>query len=169
MRFISLAFLPVIILIAYKSAQVINPGKPVENTIIISLLALLGWLGKMVFTLKADEGSFKSQIDSLKSHINSLEKETPELEKENISLKEQIAEKARRETLISTYEFNARLGIYTHKVTNQAVCPRCLLNKSIVSPLKTEDVGWNCFACEKFFPNPDYTPPDSLHRYADTD
>lgn len=162
MRFISFILILVALIVIYKIAQSLSPNKPIEYTIITALLALSVWLGKMVFTLKAEEGSLKSQIDSLKEEKSSLKQKISNLEEEIVTLKSK--------SLKQVLQFDKKLHCYKDEA-GHLYCPPCYddKNKAIhLKPCADSNYGWECSACHNIVKNPDYRTP-LLPRSSDID
>lgn len=174
MKFLIVLAIPIALLITYKITQYITPTKPLEYTIIASLFGLVVWLGKMVFTLKADEGSLKSQINSLEKENSDLKgkhreeintiKET--LNQEMTELKEQHHRlfleytKLKDQTSKKPLQKDQKFGYYVDESSNQ-YCPPCYENndKRIgLQPCANRSYGWECPICKNIVRNPDYHP-----------
>lgn len=90
------------------------------------------------------------------SYKQFLEDKVAEQEAEIVGLKAQIAELKKQRGISSAKEgmtFHQRYGIWTDKA-GQHFCPNCMGNEKR-NPLKTEEHGWRCHVCHKWFENPD--------------
>lgn len=163
MKFISFLSIPIVFLILLKIVTSINPNKPIENTIIVALLSVAGWLAKMVFTLKADEGSLKSQIRSLEKENSNFElksqNEIDELKKKNITLQEQVSKYTHRETFLLNYSYNKKTGISKNNSTGRECCTKCLNDELIESPVISKEGKWICIKCDKPYEDPNHKSP----------
>jgi hypothetical protein len=58
-------------------------------------------------------------------------------------------------------KFHPRFGIMVSEKSNTYYCTRCY-HSSPSKPvgLQVHKAGWTCHACDKFYSNPDYDPPD---------
>ena len=106
----------------------------------------------MVFTLKADEGSLKSQIDSLKEEKSNIKQKTSQLEKENITLQEQISKYTHKDSVLSNYPPDPYSAIRREKITGRPICNICIQQENpIVSYLEEHSSSFYCRNCQKSF------------------
>ncbi|MCX5693530.1 MAG: hypothetical protein NT014_00090 [Candidatus Omnitrophica bacterium] len=126
----------------------------------LGFFTLFGWLIQIAITHKANELSLKNEVSSLKEEksqaVITLQKVIDKYASENAGLKEKLAKYTNRDIILSKYDFVDRIGIYKLKNSNSYFCHKCLVDKTLESPLKTEAMGWRCGACGSFYDNPDY-------------
>jgi rubredoxin len=92
-------------------------------------------------------------IDHLESEVATLQAQNKQLEDEVKRLKKEKGLSSARDGLT----FNKRTGIWTD-ASQTDYCPKCL-DKDKRNPLRIEDDGWRCTACDEYYYNPDAPPP----------
>ncbi len=125
---------------------------------ILTLIALTIRLYRQHTINKLTEKNLTSRIVALEKELASLREKNRLLEQENTRFQEKNFEDYKK-MLFLEHEFDRKKGVFLDKTTGKLICPRCLINKTIVVPLKTEPEGWKCAACRKFYPDPDFIPP----------
>ena len=72
---------------------------------------------------------------------------------------------------VKSGEPSAGAGLTFHEATGthtgsegQRYCTRCLIKDDKRAPLKSDNYGWTCAACGKFYPDPSRPPPVVMTR-----
>ncbi|MBU4251839.1 MAG: hypothetical protein KKC39_08420 [Candidatus Omnitrophica bacterium] len=129
-----------------------------------AIIGFIVWLIQQLISSKADNRSLKLQNDSLKEEksqaIVTLQRTIDKYAIENAEFKEKLAKYTNRDIILARYEFIPSLGIFKHKSDNSSFCHKCLIEKTLESPLKSEMNGWRCSVCDSFYSNPNYRPPE---------
>ena len=59
-----------------------------------------------------------------------------------------------RDQILSKYVYDTRLGIYKRRTNGLFYCHKCLIEKTMESPLQTQKNGWFCPVCSSFYSKP---------------
>jgi len=113
---------------------------------------LIIWLIQQLISAKANERSLERENSKLKEGYAVADKEIA-------AFQEKIYKYTQRESILSNYEHLDKIGVFKHKTSGSYYCHKCLIDKTLESPLKTLNDGWRCNTCDKYYSNPDYKSP----------
>jgi len=129
-----------------------------------AIIGFIVWLIQQLISSKADNRSLKLENESFKEEksqaIATLQRTIDKYTVENAELKEKLVKYTNKDIILAKYEFIPHLGIFKHKSNNSYFCHKCLIEKTLESPLKSGSNGWRCNVCDSFYSNPDYRPPE---------
>lgn len=124
----------------------------VIGILVAAAIGFIIWLIQQLITSKTKERSLEQENSNLRQEYETSKKKI-------VALEEEKSKYTHKQSILSRYSFDKRLGIYKDKNSGDPYCPKCLLLSSPVeSPLKVGRAGWYCNSCKTTISNPDYRP-----------
>lgn len=130
----------------------------------LGFFTLFGWLIQIAITHKANELSLKNEVSSLKEEksqaVITLQRIIDKYASENAELKEKLAKYTNKDIILAKYDFIPAIGIFKHKSDNSYFCHKCLIEKTLESPLKKCERSWHCSVCNSYYYEPSSHYPE---------